>query len=100
MINAMQALPYCWTLCIIPMHFTTFELLLLATGIWTTSIHDTVDGKVTEILKVLYSRDRRSSMCPANWKHDGVVAGCTGAAAVGRRVPHVASYHIQTQLWV
>ena len=41
-----QALPYCWTLVFVPMHFTTFELLLLATGLWTTNIHDTVDGKV------------------------------------------------------
>ncbi len=41
-----QALPYCWTLLFVPMHFMTFELLLLATGLWTTNIHDTVDGKV------------------------------------------------------
>lgn len=43
---SVQALPYCWTLLFIPMHFMTFELLLLATGLWTTNIHDTVDGKV------------------------------------------------------
>lgn len=43
---ALQALPYCWTLLLVPMHFMTFELLLLATGMWTTNIHDTVDGKV------------------------------------------------------
>jgi len=41
----LHALPYCWTLLFVPMHFMTFELLLLATGVWTTNIHDTVDGK-------------------------------------------------------
>jgi lathosterol oxidase len=46
----MQALPYCWTLLFVPMHFMTFELLLLATGLWTTNIHDTVDGKVPPLL--------------------------------------------------
>jgi lathosterol oxidase len=46
----MQALPYCWTLLLIPMHFMTFELLLLATGLWTTNIHDTVDMGVKPLL--------------------------------------------------
>jgi hypothetical protein len=45
-IYVVQALPYCWTLLFIPTHFMSFELLLLATGLWTTNIHDTVDGKV------------------------------------------------------
>ena len=41
----LQALPYCWMLFVVPMHFLTFELLLFATGIWTTNIHDCLDGK-------------------------------------------------------
>lgn len=43
----LQALPYCVTLFFIPAHFLTFEMLLFLTGIWTTNIHDCVDGKVT-----------------------------------------------------
>ena len=39
-----QAMPYCWTLMYIPMHFLTHELLLFATGIWTTNIHDCIHG--------------------------------------------------------
>lgn len=50
----MQALPYCWTLLFVPLHFTTFELLLLATGFWTTSIHDTVDMGVKPLLGAGY----------------------------------------------
>lgn len=50
----MQASPYCVALLVIPTHFTTFELLLLATGIWTTNIHDTVDGKVPPLLGAGY----------------------------------------------
>ena len=40
-----QAIPYCWTLMYIPMHFLTHELLLFATGIWTTNIHDCIHGR-------------------------------------------------------
>ena len=40
-----QALPYSCLLMFIPMHFLTFELLLFLTGVWTTNIHDCVDGK-------------------------------------------------------
>ena len=43
--GTLQALPYCWMLFVVPMHFLTFELLLFATGIWTTNIHDCLDGK-------------------------------------------------------
>ncbi len=41
-----QAIPYAWTLLFIPMHFLTHELLLFATAIWTTNIHDNIHGKV------------------------------------------------------
>ena len=40
-----QAIPYCWTLMYIPMHFLTHELLLFATGVWTTNIHDCIHGR-------------------------------------------------------
>lgn len=30
----------------IPAHFLTFEMLLFLTGVWTTNIHDCLDGKV------------------------------------------------------
>jgi lathosterol oxidase len=40
-----QAIPYCWTLLYIPMHFLTHELLLFATGVWTTNIHDCIHGR-------------------------------------------------------
>ena len=40
-----QAIPYCWLLFFVPMHFLTFELLLFATGVWTTNIHDCIHAK-------------------------------------------------------
>eukprot|EP00891_Asterochloris_glomerata_P006347 jgi/Astpho2/6347/e_gw1.00091.33.1_t len=49
-----QALPYCWMLFVVPMHFLTFELLLFATGIWTTNIHDCLDGKLEPIMGAGY----------------------------------------------
>ncbi len=42
----LQAIPYCWTLLYVPMHFLTHELLLFATGIWTTNIHDCIHGRL------------------------------------------------------
>jgi lathosterol oxidase len=33
-------------LFVVPAHALTFELLLFATGVWTTNIHDCIDGKV------------------------------------------------------
>jgi hypothetical protein len=42
-----QAVPYTWTLLYCPMHFLTHELLLFATGVWTTNIHDCLHGKVS-----------------------------------------------------
>ena len=41
----MQAVPYCWTLLYVPMHFLTVELLLFMTGVWTTNIHDCIHGR-------------------------------------------------------
>jgi sterol desaturase/sphingolipid hydroxylase (fatty acid hydroxylase superfamily) len=43
----LQALPYSVTLFFCPMHFLTHELLLFATGVWTTNIHDCIHGKVS-----------------------------------------------------
>jgi len=40
----LQAIPYVWTLALVPMHFLTHELLLFATAVWTTNIHDCVYG--------------------------------------------------------
>lgn len=42
-----QAVPYCWTLLYVPMHFLTVELLLFMTGVWTTNIHDCIHGRCT-----------------------------------------------------
>ena len=41
----LQAFPYCFTLMYVPMHFLTHELLLFATGIWTTNIHDNLNAR-------------------------------------------------------
>ena len=43
--GCLQAIPYCWTLMYVPMHFLTHELLLFATGVWTTNIHDCIHGR-------------------------------------------------------
>ena len=69
-----QALPYCWTLFFVPAHFTTFELLLLATGVWTTSIHDTIDAQASvDQLPFASSahgrRERRSCECISRNAH-------------------------------
>ncbi|GFH31054.1 fatty acid hydroxylase domain-containing protein [Haematococcus lacustris] len=50
----MQAIPYTWTLFFCPMHFLTHEMLLFATGIWTTNIHDCIHGKVTPVMGAGY----------------------------------------------
>ena len=44
--GCLQAAPYVAALFVVPAHALTFELLLFATGVWTTNIHDCVDGKV------------------------------------------------------
>ncbi|BDA50276.1 probable lathosterol oxidase at C-terminar half [Coccomyxa sp. Obi] len=50
----LQAIPYCWTLLYIPMHFLTHELLLFATGVWTTNIHDCIHGRADPIMGAGY----------------------------------------------
>jgi lathosterol oxidase len=50
----LQALPYSWTLLFVPMHFLTHELLLFATAVWTTNIHDCLHGKVDPIMGAGY----------------------------------------------
>ncbi|CAK0786650.1 hypothetical protein CVIRNUC_009864 [Coccomyxa viridis] len=50
----LQAIPYCWTLLYIPMHFLTHELLLFTTGVWTTNIHDCIHGRCHPIMGAGY----------------------------------------------
>ena len=50
----MQASPYCVLLFLLPMHFLTHELLLFATAIWTTSIHDTIHLNIMPIMGAGY----------------------------------------------
>lgn len=49
-----QAIPYGFTLWYVPMHLLTFELLLFATGVWTTNIHDNIHGKTDPIMGAKY----------------------------------------------
>lgn len=49
-----QAIPYTFTLFYCPMHFLTHELLLFATGIWTTNIHDCIHGNVSPVMGAGY----------------------------------------------
>lgn len=46
----LQAIPYTYTLFYCPMHFLTHEILLFATGVWTTNIHDCLHGRVWPIM--------------------------------------------------
>ena len=39
---------------IVPMHMMTFELLFFATCIWTTNIHDCLDGRCDPIMGAAY----------------------------------------------
>lgn len=50
----LQAIPYCWLLFFVPMHFLTFELLLFATGVWTTNIHDCIHAKIAPVMGAGY----------------------------------------------
>lgn len=50
----LQAVPYTITLFIVPTHFFTHLILLFATGVWTTNIHDCVDGRVEPVLGAAY----------------------------------------------
>lgn len=50
----LQAIPYFWTLFLVPAHALTFELLLFATAVWTTNIHDCLNGKMEPIMGAAY----------------------------------------------
>lgn len=50
----LQALPYTWTLFYVPMHFLTHELLLFATAVWTTNIHDNIHVHCPPIMGARY----------------------------------------------
>ncbi|KAI8105512.1 hypothetical protein M9434_000097 [Picochlorum sp. BPE23] len=50
----MQAIPYSWTLLFVPMHFLTHELLLFATAVWTTNIHDCIHVRMDPIMGAGY----------------------------------------------
>jgi len=49
-----QAISYAIALFFCPMHFLTHEVLLFATGVWTTNIHDCIHGKVFPIMGAGY----------------------------------------------
>jgi lathosterol oxidase len=46
----LQACPHVIVLFLMPMHFFTHEILLFCEGIWTTNIHDCIDGNVWGIM--------------------------------------------------
>ena len=50
----LQAVPYVWSLFFIPTHYLTHELLLFGTAIWTTNIHDCIDGACEPIMGAGY----------------------------------------------
>jgi sterol desaturase/sphingolipid hydroxylase (fatty acid hydroxylase superfamily) len=50
----LQAIPYTLTLLFLPMHFLTHELMLFATGIWTTNIHDCIHFRSRPIMGAGY----------------------------------------------
>lgn len=52
--GVLQAIPYFWTLFIIPMHSLTYELMLFGTGVWTTSIHDCIEVECQPIMGAGY----------------------------------------------
>ena len=52
--GVLQALPYSLLLFFVPMHMMTFEMLFFATCIWTTNIHDCLDGKCEPIMGAAY----------------------------------------------
>ncbi|KAJ7542064.1 hypothetical protein O6H91_10G087700 [Diphasiastrum complanatum] len=50
----LQAAPHVVALFLVPMHFFSHELFLFLEGIWTTNIHDCLDGKVWPIMGAAY----------------------------------------------
>ena len=45
-----QAVPYVWSLYLVPMHYFTHLLLLFCTGLWTANIHDCIHGSCEPIM--------------------------------------------------
>jgi hypothetical protein len=58
----LQASPYVFALFLVPMHFFTHELLLFMTAVWTTNIHDCIDGQVSSNFAFSSSTSRRRIM--------------------------------------
>lgn len=50
----MQAVPYVWSLFLIPMHYWTHLVLLFFTGVWTANIHDCIHGNCDPIMGAGY----------------------------------------------
>eukprot|EP00850_Spirogloea_muscicola_P015264 SM000115S23943 [mRNA] locus=s115:306069:307632:- [translate_table: standard] len=50
----LQASPHVIALFIFPMHLFTHEVLLFLEGIWTTNIHDSIDGNVFPVMGAGY----------------------------------------------
>lgn len=46
----LQASPHVVALFLIPTHFFTHEIMLFMEGVWTTNIHDCIDGRVWGIM--------------------------------------------------
>eukprot|EP00899_Mesostigma_viride_P006889 jgi/Mesvir1/16200/Mv08462-RA.1 len=52
--GCLQASPYVIALFLIPMHHFTHTLLLFATGVWTTNIHDCIHGNLWPVMGAGY----------------------------------------------
>lgn len=52
--GVLQACPHVIALFLMPMHFFTHEILLFCEGVWTTNIHDCIDGNVWGIMGAGY----------------------------------------------
>jgi lathosterol oxidase len=50
----LQAVPYVWSLFLVPTHYFTHEVLLFATGLWTANIHDCIHGRCEPIMGAAY----------------------------------------------
>jgi lathosterol oxidase len=50
----LQAVPYVWTLFLVPCHYFTHEVLLFLTGVWTANIHDCIHGQCEPIMGAAY----------------------------------------------
>ena len=63
--GCLQAAPYVAALFVVPAHALTFALLLFATGVWTTNIHDCIDGKVS--LVSVAARPKQTRNLATSW---------------------------------